>query len=83
MIADLLTGDRGYQVIQQLPGIGPVLAAVIIAETGLLATDLAGNAARLCSWAGLIPLRYGAYRLDQSWKLRGPQIRVRGSSVKS
>jgi transposase len=32
-IADLLTGDRGYQVTQQLPGIGPVLAAVIIAET--------------------------------------------------
>ena len=38
MIADLLAGDGGYQVIQQLPGIGPVLAAVIIAETGLLAT---------------------------------------------
>jgi hypothetical protein len=26
VIADLLAGDRGYQVIQQLPGIGPVLA---------------------------------------------------------
>jgi len=26
-------GDRGYQVIQQLPGIGPVLAAVIVAES--------------------------------------------------
>ena len=49
MIADLLAGDRGYQVIQQLPGIGPVLAAVIIAETGLLATGLLGNAARLRS----------------------------------
>jgi transposase len=33
VIADLLAGDRGYQAIQQLPGIGPVLAAVIIAET--------------------------------------------------
>jgi transposase len=32
VIADLLAGDRGYQVIQELPGIGPVLAAVIIAE---------------------------------------------------
>src|SRR5206468_7170785 len=32
--ADLLAGDRGYQVIQQLPGIGPVHAAVIIAEIG-------------------------------------------------
>ena len=55
MIADLLAGDRGYQVIQQLPGIGPVLAAVIIADNGLLATGLLGNAARLCSWVGLIP----------------------------
>jgi transposase len=34
VIAGLLASDRGYQVIQQLPGIGPVLAAVIIAEIG-------------------------------------------------
>src|SRR5258707_7500950 len=34
VIADLLAGHRGYQVIQQLPGIGPVLAAVITAEIG-------------------------------------------------
>jgi hypothetical protein len=32
VIADLLAGDRGYQVIQQLPGIGAVLATVIVAE---------------------------------------------------
>jgi hypothetical protein len=31
----------------------------------------------------LARIRYGAYRLDQSWKLRGPQISVSGSSVKS
>jgi transposase len=53
VIADLLAGDRSYQVIQQLPGIGPVLAAVIIAEIGDV-TRFA-NAARLCSWAGLTP----------------------------
>ena len=34
VIADLLAGHRGYQVIQQLPRIGPVLAAVIVAEIG-------------------------------------------------
>ncbi len=34
VIADLLAHHRGYRVIQQLPGIGPVLAAVIIAEIG-------------------------------------------------
>ena len=51
--ADLLAADRGYQVIQQLPGIGPVLAAVIIAEIGD-ATRFK-TAAQLCSWAGLTP----------------------------
>jgi transposase len=53
VIADLLAGDRGYQVIQQLPGIGPVLAAVIVAEIGDVTRF--NNAARLCSWAGLTP----------------------------
>ena len=53
VIADLLAGDRGYQVIQQLPGIGPVLAAVIIAEIGDVTRF--SNAGQLCSWAGLTP----------------------------
>ena len=53
VIASLLAGDRGYQVIQQLPGIGPVLAAVIVAEIGEVTRFK--NAARLCSWAGLTP----------------------------
>ena len=50
---DLLAGDRGYQVIRQLPGIGPVLAAVIIAEIGDV--HRFQTAAQLCSWAGLTP----------------------------
>jgi transposase len=53
VIADLLAGHRGYRVIQQLPGIGPVLAAVIIAEIGDAARFK--TAARLASWAGLTP----------------------------
>jgi transposase len=51
--ADLLAGHRGYQVIQQLPGIGPVLAAVIVAEIGDVTRF--SNAGQLCSWAGLTP----------------------------
>ena len=51
--ADLLAGDRGYRVIQQLPGIGPVLAAVITAEIGDV--HRFQNAGQLCSWAGLTP----------------------------
>ncbi|MGO8887911.1 MAG: IS110 family transposase [Streptosporangiaceae bacterium] len=53
VIASLLAGDRGCQVIQQLPGIGPVLAAVITAEIGD-ATRFR-NAGQLCSRAGLTP----------------------------
>jgi transposase len=53
VIANLLAGNRGYQVIRQLPGIGPVLAAVIIAEIGEVTRFT--NAAQLCSWAGLTP----------------------------
>jgi transposase len=54
--ADLLAGHRGYQVIQQLPGIGPVLAAVIVAEIGDVRRFR--TAAQLCSWAGLTPRHY-------------------------
>ena len=53
VIADLLAGDRGYRVIQRLPGIGPVLAAVIIAEIGDVTRFR--TAAQLASWAGLTP----------------------------
>jgi transposase len=49
----LLAGHRGYRVIQQLPGIGPVLAAVIIAEIGDVTRFK--TAGHLASWAGLTP----------------------------
>jgi transposase len=51
VIADLRAGDRGYRVIQQLPGIGPVLAAVIEAEIGDVRRFK--TSAQLCCWAGL------------------------------
>jgi transposase len=51
--AKRLNTDRGYQAIQQLPGIGPTLAAVFVAEIGDV-HRFAGPA-QLCSWAGLTP----------------------------
>ena len=53
VIADLMAGHPGYLVIQRLPGIGPVLAAVIIAEIGDVTRFR--TAAQLASWAGLTP----------------------------
>jgi transposase len=52
-IAGLLARHDGYQAIQALPGIGPVLAAVLVAEIGDVTRF--GHPARLCSWAGLTP----------------------------
>ena len=43
----------GYQAIQQVPGVGPMLAAVFVAEIGDV-HRFAGPA-QLCSWAGLTP----------------------------
>jgi transposase len=53
LVANRLRSDRGYLAIQAIPGVGPVLAAVFVAEIG----DI-GRFARpeqLASWAGLTP----------------------------
>ena len=54
--ADLLAGHDVYRAVQQLPGIGPVLGAVIVAEIGDITRFR--HPARLCSWAGLTPRHY-------------------------
>jgi transposase len=52
-IAHHFKHDRGYQAIQALDGVGPILAAVFVAEIGDV-TRFPGPD-RLCSWAGLTP----------------------------
>jgi len=52
-IAGLLDSDQGYQAVRALPGIGPVLGAVIVAEIGDITRF--PRPAELCSWAGLTP----------------------------
>ena len=53
LIAKRLDADRGYQAIQQVPGIGPTLAAVFVAEIGDAGRFT--DPAHLCAWAGLTP----------------------------
>lgn len=48
-----LAGHTGYRTVQTLPGVGPTLAAVFVAEIG--EAGRFADAARLCSWAGLTP----------------------------
>ena len=50
---DLLAGHDGYRAIQGLPGVGPVLAAVIVAEIGDVRRF--PGPGQLASWAGLTP----------------------------
>jgi transposase len=53
LVAGRLRADPGYRAIQAIPGVGPVLAAVFVAEIGDIARF--GRAAQLASWAGLTP----------------------------
>jgi len=48
-----LKGHPGYEAVQVLRGVGPVLAAVFVAEIGDVSRF--DNPRRLCSWAGLTP----------------------------
>jgi transposase len=53
LVAEVLADHPGYQAIQVIPGVGPVLAAVFAAEIGDVARF--AGAPQLCSWAGLTP----------------------------
>ncbi|MDV6244906.1 transposase [Rhodococcus opacus] len=52
-IAAELQGHPGYRAIQQLPGVGPTLGAVFVAEIGDV--HRFADPSHLCSWAGLTP----------------------------
>jgi transposase len=65
-ISTALAGDVGYLAIQTIPGVGPVLAAVFVAEIGDV--DRFAGAPPLCSWAGLTP----RHRESDTTVRRGP-----------
>jgi transposase len=73
-IRDRLREDPGWNAIQAIPGVGPVLAAVFVAEIGDV-TRFA-SAAKLCAWAGLTPKHHES---DTTIK-RGP-ITKQGSRL--
>jgi len=53
MVRGRLVRDPGYVALQQIPGIGPVLAAVFLAEVGDVSRF--ATAPQLACWAGLTP----------------------------
>jgi transposase len=52
-IARWLKDDPGYKAIQALHGVGPITAAILVAEIGDV--HRFASARHLCSWAGLTP----------------------------
>jgi transposase len=65
-VSSALAGDVGYLAIQAIPGVGPVLAAVFVAEIGDV--HRFAGAPQLCSWAGLTP----RHRESDTTVRRGP-----------
>ena len=73
-IADHLRHHAGYQAIQAIHGIGPVLAAVFVAEIGDVTRF--PDPDRLCSWAGLTPRHR-----ESDTKVRRGSITKQGSGL--
>jgi transposase len=73
-VAPVFAGDLGYHAVQAIPGVGPVLAAIFVAEIGDISRFT--SARHLCSWAGLTP------KHDESdhWVRRG-HITKQGSRL--
>jgi transposase len=69
-----LAGHAGYQAVQVVPGVGPTLAAIFVAEIGEV--DRFASAAHLASWAGLTP----RHRESDTVVRRGP-ITKQGSTL--
>jgi transposase len=73
-IADEFKDDEGYEVIQQLNGVGPVLASIFCAELGDV--ERFRSAKAVCSWARLTP----SQRESDTTVHRGP-ITKQGSGL--
>ena len=69
-----LARDPGYIAVQTIPGIGPILAAVLVAEIGDV--HRFGTAERLGCWAGLTPKHH-----ESDTKVRRGRITKQGSRL--
>jgi len=69
-----LKDDRGYNAIQAIHGVGPVLGAVFVAEVGDASRFRTPD--QLCSWAGLTPRHR-----ESDTKVRRGSITKQGSRI--
>ncbi|HLN16780.1 MAG TPA: IS110 family transposase [Acidimicrobiales bacterium] len=73
-VAPVFAGDLGYHAVQAIPGVGPVLAAIFVAEIGDISRF--ASARHLCSWAGLTPTHR-----ESDEKVRRGHITKQGSRL--
>lgn len=73
-IAKAFAGHRGYEALQAIKGVGPVIAAVFVAEVGDVSRFKSAD--HLCSWAGLTP----RHRESDTMVVRG-RITKQGSPL--
>jgi transposase len=66
--------DLGYHAICAIPGVGPVLAAVMVAEIGDVSRF--SSPRQLCSWAGITPSHH-----ESDEKVRRGHITKQGSRL--
>jgi transposase len=69
-----MAGDLGFNALQAIPGVGPVLASVFVAEIGDVKRFT--SARHLCSWAGLTPTHH-----ESDEKVRRGHITKQGSRL--
>ena len=73
-VARRLRGHTGYRAIQAINGVGPVMAAIFVAEIGDVSRF--ESAGHLCSWAGLTPTHR-----ESDTKVRRGHITKQGSNL--
>jgi transposase len=73
-VAPYFAGDLGFHAIQAIPGVGPILAAIFVAEIGDISRFK--SARHLCSWAGLTPTHH-----ESDEKVRRGHITKQGSRL--
>jgi transposase len=69
-----LKGHPGFQAIQAIRGVGPVLAAIFVAEIGDVSRF--ARPEQLCSWAGMTPKHY-----ESDTKVHRGRITKQGSTL--
>ena len=69
-----LNRHRGYRAVQAITGVGPTIAAILVAEIGDVTRF--PSAAHLCSWAGLTPTHR-----ESDTKTRRGRITKQGSRL--